>query len=89
VPVGEVHPGDLRGVRDAGAPTPLNAMTPDRRFFFDGAQWQAVPLPPEVAGGRRRMLPGFMWLVLAIAAAVGGAIIFELIVTVGLAATHG
>jgi hypothetical protein len=89
VRVGEVDPGDVRGVRDAGAPTLLNAMTQDRRFFFDGAQWQAVPLPPEVTGGRRGMLPGLMWLLIAIAATVGGAIIFELIVSVGLAATHG
>ena len=84
---GERHSGD--GVGDAGAPTLLNAMTQDRRFFFDGARWQAVPLPPEVTGGRRRMLPGFMWLFIGIAAAVGGAIVFEFIVTVGLAATHG
>lgn len=87
--LGEVHQGDVHGVRDVAAPRLLNAMTPDRRFFFDGAQWQAVPLPPEVTGGRRRMLPGFMWLCIGIAAAVGGAIIFELIVSVGLAATHG
>jgi hypothetical protein len=56
--------------------------------MFDGHQWQAVPLPPEVTASRRRVPSALVWLFIAIAAVVGGAVIFEIIVTLGLGATQ-
>jgi hypothetical protein len=75
----------------AGSSAPIrpNTLTPDGRFFFDGHQWQAVPLPPEVTRHRRRMRSKLLiWILIGVAAIVAGAIISEIIVTVGLVATH-
>jgi hypothetical protein len=74
---------------DSLAPTPPNSLTPDGRFFFDGHQWQAVPLPPEVTRRRRRTRSKLLiWVLIGLAAIVVGAIFSEIIVTIGLVATH-
>jgi hypothetical protein len=65
-----------------------DVLSPDGRFAFDGQQWRAVPLPPEVVSRRRRIPPAIMWLLVAVAAIVGGAIIFYVLVALGLSATH-
>ena len=73
----------------SSAPTLPNTLTPDGRFFFDGHQWQAVPLLPEVTRPRRRMRSKLLiWILIGVAAIVAGAIISEIIVTIGLLATH-
>jgi hypothetical protein len=63
-------------------------MTPDGRFIFDGHQWHAVPLAPEVIEPRRGMPAAVVWTLVVLAGVVGGAIIFEILVAVGLEATH-
>jgi hypothetical protein len=73
----------------AGLPARLNAMTRDGRFFFDGVHWQVVPLPPELTAGQGRIAPELMWVLVCVAALVGGAIVFEILVRVGMAITHG
>ena len=77
-----------QAVNESAAPSRLNVLSPDGRFAFDGQQWRAVPLPPEVTIRRRRMPPAIMWLLVAVAAVVGGAIIFYALVAFGLSATH-
>jgi hypothetical protein len=86
--LGQMNSGEERGLPDSGVPTLPNTQTPDGRFFFDGHKWQAVPLPPEVAKRRRRMPSALIWLLIGIGAIEGGAILFEIIVTIGLGATH-
>lgn len=85
--IGQMNSGEER-VPDLGVPTLPNTLTPDGRFSFDGHQWQAVPLPPEVTNRRRRIPSALIWLLIGIGAIVGGAILFEIIVTIGLGATH-
>jgi hypothetical protein len=81
--------GEERALPDSGAPRFPNNLTPDGRFFFDGHQWQAVPLPPEVTRRRRRMRSKLLiWVLIGVAAIAAGAIISEIIVTIGLVATH-
>jgi hypothetical protein len=77
-----------QAVPEPHAPSPSSVLSPDGRFAFDGQQWRAVPLPPEIAIRRRRIPPAIMWLLVAVAAIVGGAIIFYVLVAVGLSATH-
>jgi hypothetical protein len=80
--------GEERTLPDSTVPRLTNTFTPDGRFFFDGHHWQAVPLAPEVTKRRRRVPRALIWLLIGIGAIVGGAIIFEIIVTIGLGATH-
>jgi hypothetical protein len=63
-------------------------MTPDGRFFFDGDHWQVVPLAPEVIEPRRGIPSAVIWTLIVLAGVVGGAVIFEILVAVGLEATH-
>jgi hypothetical protein len=63
-------------------------MTPDGRFFFDGDQWHVVPLAPEVVPARRGLPSAVIWTLIVLAGVVGGAVIFEILVAVGLDATH-
>lgn len=77
-----------QAVPDPHAPPLSSVLSPDGRFAFDGQQWRAVPLPPEITIRRRRIPPTIMWLLVAVAAIVGGAIIFYVLVAVGLSATH-
>ncbi len=65
-----------------------HAMTPDGRFFYDGHQWHVVPLAPEVVQPRHGLPSALVWVLIVLAGVVGGAVIFELLVTVGLDATH-
>jgi hypothetical protein len=65
-----------------------NTMTPDGRFFFDGDRWQVVPLAPEVIQPRRGVPSAVIWILIVLAGVVGGAVIFEILVAVGLEATH-
>jgi hypothetical protein len=65
-----------------------NTMTPDGRFFFDGDQWHVVPLAPEVIHPRRGVPSAVIWTLIVLAGVVGGAVIFEILVAVGLEATH-
>jgi hypothetical protein len=65
-----------------------NTMTPDGRFFFDGDQWHVVPLAPEVIQPRRGVPSAVIWTLVVLAGVVGGAVIFEILVAIGLEATH-
>jgi hypothetical protein len=80
--------GDGQDMLDSRAPARLHAMTPNGRFYFDGQQWQATPLAPEVPRPRKRVSPALIWTLIVLAGVVGGLIIFELLVVVGLEATH-
>jgi hypothetical protein len=88
--IGQMNSAEERAVpADSGAPTLPNTFTPDGRFFFDGHQWQAAPLPPEVTRHRRRRRSKLLiWVLIGAAAILAGAIISEIIVTIGLVATH-
>ena len=86
--IGQMNSGEERALTGSSGPTLPNTRTPDGRFFFDGQDWQAVPLPPEVTKRRRRIPAALIWLLIGIGAIVGGAILFEIIVTIGLGATH-
>jgi hypothetical protein len=83
-----MNSGEERALPESGVPALPNTLTPDGRFSFDGHQWQAVPLPPEVTKRRRRLPSALIWLLIGIGAIVGGAILFEIIVTIGLGANH-
>jgi hypothetical protein len=81
--------GEDQSLQDARQSAAPKALTPDRRFFFDGDQWHAVPLAPEVVITRRRRMPPIvMWLLVVIASIAGAGIIFEALVAIGLLATH-
>jgi hypothetical protein len=80
--------GEGQGVRDSRVSAGPNTMTPDGRFFYDGHQWHVVPLAPEVTPERHGLPSALIWTLIVLAGVVGGAIIFEILVAVGLEATH-
>jgi hypothetical protein len=88
ITIRQMNSGEERALPDSGEPMLPNTLTADGRSFFDGHRWQAVPLPPEVTKRRRRIPSAVIWLLIGIGAIVGGAILFEIIVTIGLGATH-
>jgi hypothetical protein len=80
--------GEGQELLDSRVTAGPNAMTPDGRFFYDGHKWHVVPLAPEVIQPRRGLPSALIWILIVLAGVVGGAVIFELLVTVGLEATH-
>jgi hypothetical protein len=77
-----------QGIGDLRASAGPHTMTPDGRFFYDGTQWHVVPLAPEVVDQRHGLPSALIWTLIVLAGVVGGAIIFEILVAVGLEATH-
>jgi hypothetical protein len=73
---------------DSGLSAGPHTMTPDGRFFFDGHQWNVVPLAPEVIRPRHGVPSAVIWILIVLGGVVGGAVIFEILVAVGLDATH-
>jgi hypothetical protein len=80
--------GEGQEFLDSRAKAGPNTMTPDGRFFYDGLQWHVVPLAPEVTQKRRGLPTALIWTLVVLAGVVGGAVIFEILVAVGLEATH-
>jgi hypothetical protein len=86
--MGQMNPAEERALRDSHGTTAPNTLTPDGRFFFDGRQWQVVPLEHEVTKRQRRMPSALVWLLITIAAIVGGGIIFEILLAIGMRTTR-
>jgi hypothetical protein len=80
--------GEGQEILDSRASAGPHTMTPDGRFFYDGHQWHVVPLAPEVIHQRHGLPSALIWTLIVLAGVVGGAIIFEILVAVGLEATH-
>lgn len=70
-------------------PLPPGTVSPDGRFWFDGSQWQVVPLPPPgIDEGRRGVPRMLVWFLVRVAAVVIGGLIFIALITFGLGATN-